>query len=63
MSTLHETDVYQLRNERDDHKHPDYGYFALVLLCLALGLVFSNAISTPAPVGSGITDEMRPIGP
>jgi len=64
MSTLHETYyVYQLRNERADHEHPGYGYFALVLLCMALALVFSSAILAPVPVASGISDEIPPIGP
>ena len=63
MSTLYETDVYQLRNERADHKHPGYGYFALVLLCMALALVFSSAILAPAPVSSGISHELPPLGP
>ena len=63
MSTPHETYVYQLRNERADHKHPGYGYFALVLLCMALALVFSSAILAPVPVASGISDEIPPIGP
>ena len=63
MSTPHETYVYQLRNERADHKHPVYGYFALVLLCMALALVFSSAILAPVPVASGISDEIPPIGP
>jgi hypothetical protein len=61
MSTLHETDVYQLRNERADHKHPGYGYFALVLVCMALALVFSSAVLAPAPVSAGISHELPPL--
>jgi hypothetical protein len=68
MSTLHETHVYQLRNERADHKHPGYGYFALVLVCMALALVFSSAVFSsavvaPAPVSAGISHELPPLGP
>ena len=61
MSLLDKTDVYQTWNERADRKHPEYG-FVLVLVCMALILLAAGAISSPAPVGSGISDEIWLIG-
>jgi hypothetical protein len=62
MSLIHKMDVYQTRNERADRKHPEYG-FVLALVCMVLALVVVSAPFTPAPVGSGIRDEILLVGP
>ena len=62
MSLLHQTDVYQASNEKAERKLSSYG-FVLVLLCMALALVVASVIFTPAPVGSGIGDEIQFVGP
>jgi hypothetical protein len=61
MSLLDKTDVYQTWNERADRKHLEYG-FVLVLAPMALTLVVASAIFSPAPVGSGISDEIWLVG-
>jgi hypothetical protein len=61
MSLLDKTDVFQTRNERAVRKHPEYG-FVLVLVCTALTLLVASAIFSPAPVGSGTSDEIWLIG-
>ena len=43
-------------------KHHDYG-FILALVCMALALVVASAIFTPAPVGTGINDQIWFVGP
>ena len=58
MSLLHQTDVYQGSNEKADRKHPEYG-FALALICVVL----ASVMFTPAPVASGIDDEILFVGP
>ena len=62
MSLLRNTDVYQGTNNEADRKYPDCG-FVLALICMALALVVASAISAPAPVGSGINDEILFVGP
>jgi predicted N-acetyltransferase YhbS len=62
MSLLHQTDVYQGSNEKADRKHSGYG-FVLALVCVALALVVASVMFTPAPVGSGIDDEILFVGP
>ena len=63
MSLLHRTDVYhQGSNEKADHKHAEYG-FVLALICVALALVIASVMFTPAPIGSGIGDEILFVGP
>ena len=62
MSLLHRTDVYQSPNEKADRKHSEYG-FVLALICVALALVVASVMFTPAPVGSGIGDEILFVGP
>jgi hypothetical protein len=62
MSLLHQTDVYQASNEKAERKLSSYG-FVLVLVCMALALVVASVIFTPAPVGSGIGDEIQFVGP
>jgi hypothetical protein len=57
MSLLHQTDVYQGSNEKADRKYSGYG-FVLALVCVALALVVASVMFTPAPVGSGIGDEV-----
>jgi len=61
MSLLDKTDVFQTRNERAVREHPEYGS-VLVLVCAALTLVVASAIFSPAPVGSGISNEIWLIG-
>ncbi|HEY6373059.1 MAG TPA: hypothetical protein VIX37_20950 [Candidatus Sulfotelmatobacter sp.] len=58
MSLLHQTDVYQGSNEKADRKHSGYG-FVLALVCV----VVASVMFTPAPVGSGIGDEILFVGP
>jgi hypothetical protein len=62
MSLLHRTDIYQGQNEEADRKHSRYG-FVLALICVALALVVASVMFTPAPVGSGIGDEILFVGP
>ena len=57
MSLLDKTDVFQTRNERA----VEDGFF-LVLVCTALTLSVASAVFSPAPVGSGISDEIWLIG-
>ena len=54
---MSKTDVFQTRNERA----VEDGFF-LVLLCTALTLFVASAIFSPAPVGSGISNEIWLIG-
>ena len=62
MSLLRNTDVYQGTNNEADRKYPDYG-FVLALVCMVLALVVASAISAPAPLGSGVSDEILFVGP
>ena len=62
MSIVHNTDVFQGTNNEADHKHAEYG-FVFVLTCMALAIVVASAIFTPAPVGSGIRDDISIVGP
>jgi hypothetical protein len=39
MSLLQTTDVYQGSEEKAARKHPEFGRFALALICVALALV------------------------
>ena len=48
-------------HERTDLKH-HYG-FILALVCMALALVVASAIFKPAPVGTGINDQIWFVGP
>jgi hypothetical protein len=59
MSSLH---LSETTTHRADLKHRDYG-FVLVLACMVLALVVVSAIFTPAPVGSGINDQISFVGP
>jgi hypothetical protein len=61
MSLLDKTDVFQTRNETAVRKQPEYGS-VLALVCVALTLVVASAIYSPAPVGSGISNEIWLIG-
>ena len=54
---LHET-----RKHTADLKHGDYG-FVLALICMVLALLVASAIFTPAPVGTGINDQISFVGP
>lgn len=60
--SVQNTDVYQVTNNEADRKHSEYG-FVLVLICMALALVVASAVFNPAPVGSGIRDDMSIVGP
>ncbi len=62
MSSRYHTDIDQNLKETVVHKHPEYG-FVLALLCMALALVVTCAIFSPAPVGSGVSDKMSIVGP
>jgi hypothetical protein len=62
MSLLQKTDVFQGSEEKALRKYPDYG-FVLALICMALALVVASVMFTPAPVGSGIGDEILIVGP
>jgi len=57
MSLLDKTDVFQTRNERAVEDG-----LVLVLICTALTLFVASAIFSPAPVGSGISDESWLVG-
>ncbi len=59
MSSLH---LYDTTKHRAGLKHRDYG-FVLALVCLALAVVVANALFTPAPVGTGINDQIWFAGP
>ena len=59
MSSLH---LYDTTKSSAALKHHDYG-FVLALICLALALVIASAIFTPAPVGTGINDQIWFVGP
>jgi hypothetical protein len=59
MSSLH---LYDTTKSRAALKHRDYG-FVLALISLALALVVASAIFTPAPVGTGINDQIWFVGP
>ena len=59
MSSLH---LHDTTKSRAALKHHDYG-FVLALICLALALVIASAIFTPAPVGTGINDQIWFVGP
>ena len=48
--------------QRADLQHGDYG-FILALICMALALVVASAIFKPAPVGTGINDQIWFAGP
>ena len=56
MSSLQLYDTAKHRAGRD------YG-FVLALICLALALVVASALFTPAPVGTGIDDQIGFAGP
>ena len=60
MSSLHLYDT--TKKSRAALKHRDYG-FVLALICMALALVVASAIFTPAPVGTGINDQIWFVGP
>jgi hypothetical protein len=62
MSLLQKTDVYQGPEEKAVRKHPEYG-FVLVLICVALALVLSSVMFTPAPVGGEIPLVGPYVGP
>ncbi len=62
MSLLYKMDVHQSPKETADRKHPEYG-FVFALVCMALALVVASAIFTPAPIGSGIRDNISIVGP
>ena len=59
MSSLH---LYDTTKSRAALRHNDYG-FVVALICLALALVVASAIFTPAPVGTGINDQIWFVGP
>jgi hypothetical protein len=59
MSSLH---FYDTTKSRTALKHHDHG-FVLALVCLALALVIASALFTPAPVGTGINDQIWFAGP
>jgi len=59
MSSLHLDDAAKYKATL---KHHDYG-FILALVCMALALVVASAIFTPAPVGTGINDQIWFVGP
>ena len=59
MSSLN---LYDTTKSKAALKHHDYG-FVLALICLALALVIASAIFTPAPVGTGINDQIWFVGP
>ena len=48
--------------QRAHRKHGDYG-FVLALICVALALVVASAIFKPAPVGTGVNDQIWFVGP
>ena len=54
---LHETTKHTA-----DLKHRDYG-FVLALICMVLALLVGSAIFAPAPVGTGINDQIWFVGP
>jgi len=54
--------LYDTTKSRAALKHHDYG-FVLALICMALALVVASAIFTPAPVGTGINDQIWFVGP
>jgi hypothetical protein len=56
MSLLYHT------QERADLKHRDYGII-LTLICMALALVVASVVFGPAPVGTGINNEITSVGP
>ncbi len=62
MSVLYKTDIHQSPTETADRKNPEYG-FVLVLVCMALALVVASAKFAPAPVGSGISNDVLVVGP
>ena len=62
MSLAHKTGVYEKPIRDAEGKHFEYG-FILALVCLALGLVVTGTMFTPAQVGSGISSESWFVGP
>ena len=62
MSLRYDTDIDPNVKETAVHKHPEYG-FVLALLCTALALVVACAIFSPAPIGSGVSDNTSIVGP
>ena len=60
MSLLQKTDVYQGSEEKAARKHPEFGRFALALICVALALVLAGAMFPDAFRPSG---EFSIIGP
>ena len=55
-------DLYETTTHRTNLQHREYG-FILALVCMVLVLVVASAIFTPAPVGSGINDQISFVGP
>jgi len=59
MSSLH---LYDTAKYKAALKHRDYG-FILALVCMALALVVASAIFAPAPVDTGMNDQIWFVGP
>ena len=53
MSSLQKTDVYQGSEDKAARKHPEFGRFALALICVALALVLASVM---------FPDTFRPSG-
>ena len=60
MSLLQQTDVYQGSEEKAARKHPEFGRFALALICVALALVLASVMFPDAFRPGG---ELSLIGP
>lgn len=55
-------------SQRTDLKQRDHGFtrnygFILALICIALALVVVSVVFTPAPVGSGISNDVLAVSP
>jgi hypothetical protein len=59
MSSVH---LYETTKQRADHKQGDFS-FILTLVCMALALVVASAIFKPAPVGTGVNDQIWFVSP
>ncbi len=62
MTLFHQTEVYETPIAQSDRNRPEYG-FVLALACVALALVVANAKFAPAPVGSGMSNDVLIVGP
>ncbi len=62
MSVFYKTDIHQSPKETADRKNLEYR-FVLTLICVALALAVASAKFAPAPVGSGIGNDVLVVGP